>query len=152
MGKQKQGVSSSSYRPSKYPYGQEGGEQSKTEGRGVGGTGHPLTFSLSMPSYLARIRGSRTVARLVPVTVRRVPPLKEEERRQCPRPRSTRDRHSLSLYEQVVQGSARALLARINHLRKRPLSEPPCSTQERHSLASSGEWEVLLTPRRSPTC
>lgn len=49
---------------------------------GVRGTGHPLTFSLSMPPYLARIRGSRTVARLVPVTVRRVPPLKEEERNQ----------------------------------------------------------------------
>jgi hypothetical protein len=36
-----------------------------------------LTFSLSTPPYLARIRGSRTVARLVPVTVRRVPPLEE---------------------------------------------------------------------------
>lgn len=37
-----------------------------------------LTFSLSMPPYLARMRGSRTVARLVPVTVSRVPPLKDK--------------------------------------------------------------------------
>lgn len=37
-----------------------------------------LTFSLSTPPYLARMRGSRTVARFVPVTVRRVPPLEYE--------------------------------------------------------------------------
>lgn len=42
---------------------------------GAGGQGCRLTFSRSTPPYLARIRGSRTVARLVPVTVRRVPPL-----------------------------------------------------------------------------
>lgn len=40
--------------------------------------GQRLTFSLSTPPYLARMRGSRTVARLVPVTVRRVPPLEDE--------------------------------------------------------------------------
>ena len=46
---------------------------------GVGGRAQQgLTFSLSTPPYLARMRGSRTVARLVPVTVRRVPPLKDE--------------------------------------------------------------------------
>lgn len=46
---------------------------------GVGATAQQgLTFSLSTPPYLARMRGSRTVARLVPVTVRRVPPLKDE--------------------------------------------------------------------------